>query len=370
MGFPCIGFTETAGAAGGEVRGGISGLGGVLPDPFGEAGAGAAAGGFDWVGLLPAAVWLAPEGPGTSRRLLTPVGARLGPCCTVPPETAPGFFTGMPEGAAAGFCGGVEETSAPAGLDAGRFQRQLHSLERLAYLWLALLPVPGGKDCRGFGVFRRFPVLCRDSAVGDWSIRTEGWGFFLGDFPTDLWGGFCWSLRSGVARGSRLTRRFACCGMRRCWRVVLAPLLSECPTGRRRCEYSAPPKRRPCGCWAFLRCVFGRNRCPRLALSCFRIRRSRRGCAPRMGTFAVVSAGDVLPAEAVPAVLSGAAPPFPPPIGGGEEGGVGPGAAEPLLGRLVFRLPEEGVFPPLVTARIKAQTHGRLVWFDTVSIPS
>ena len=35
----------------------------------------------------------------------------------------------------------------------GRFQRQLHGPERLA---VALLPVPGGKDCRGFGVFRCF----------------------------------------------------------------------------------------------------------------------------------------------------------------------------------------------------------------------
>lgn len=126
LGFPCTGFTETSGAAGVKGRGGVSGrLGGVLPDPFGAAGAGAATGGFDWVGLLPAAGWLTPEGLETSRRLLTPVGARLGPCCTVPPETAPGFLTGMPEGAAAGFCGGVEETSAPTGLDAGRFSRLL-----------------------------------------------------------------------------------------------------------------------------------------------------------------------------------------------------------------------------------------------------
>ena len=35
----------------------------------------------------------------------------------------------------------------------GRFQRQLHGPERPP---VALLPVPGGKDCRGFGVFRHF----------------------------------------------------------------------------------------------------------------------------------------------------------------------------------------------------------------------
>lgn len=65
--------------------------------------------------------WLVPEGP----ELLTPVGARLGPCWVVPPETAPGFLTGTPEGAAAGFCGGGEEASFPAGLDAGRSGRLL-----------------------------------------------------------------------------------------------------------------------------------------------------------------------------------------------------------------------------------------------------
>ena len=71
------------------------------------------------------------------------------------------------------------------------------------------------------------------------------------------------------------------------------------------------------------------------------------GVFPGAGAFAVAPAGGVPPVEAV--ALPGAVLPFPPPAGGGEEGvGFGPGAAEPLLGRLVFRLPEEGVFPPPV----------------------
>ena len=137
--------------------------------------------------------------------------------------------------------------------------------------------IAGALGCSGV-----FPVLCCDSAVGDWSIRTEGWGFFLAAFPTVLRDGFCRSLRSGVARGSRLTRRSGCCGMRRCWCVIR-------PTGRRRREHPAPSQGRPCGCCPLLRRVFGRCKCPRLALSCSRIRRSRRGCAPRIGSFCCCS---------------------------------------------------------------------------------
>ena len=144
--------------------------------------------------------------------------------------------------------------------------------------------IAGALGCSGV-----FSVLCRDSAVGDWSIRTEGWGFFLAVFPTVLLDGFCRSLRSGVARGSRLARCFACCGVRRCWRVVLASLLSVCPTGRRRREYSAPSQGRPCGCCPLLRRVFGRCGCSRLALRCSRIHRSRRGCGPRIGSFCCCS---------------------------------------------------------------------------------
>lgn len=130
LGLPCAGFTGADGTAGMTGRGGVSGrLGGVLPGPFGVADTGAAVGGFDWGGLIPVLVWVILEG----LELLTSVGARLGPCWIVPPETAPGFLTGTPEGAAAGFCGDVEETSAPASLDAGRSGRLL----------------PGGAGCPG-----------------------------------------------------------------------------------------------------------------------------------------------------------------------------------------------------------------------------
>ena len=119
---PCTGFAGTTGVAGVTGRGGVSGrLSGVLLGPLGAAGTGAAAGGFGWTGLVPVVGWLVPERLG----LLTPVGARLGPCWVVPPETAPGFLTGTPEGTAAGFCGGGEEVSVPAGLDAGRSGRLL-----------------------------------------------------------------------------------------------------------------------------------------------------------------------------------------------------------------------------------------------------
>ena len=78
--------------------------------------------------------------------LLTPVGARLGPCWVVPPETAPGFLTGTPEGATAGFCGGGEEVSFPAGLDAGRSGRLLFGA--------AGCPgVPGAPGTAGAGVW-------------------------------------------------------------------------------------------------------------------------------------------------------------------------------------------------------------------------
>lgn len=139
--------------------------------------------------------WLVPEGS----ELLTPVGARLGPCWVVPPETAPGFLTGTPEGATAGFCGGGEEVSFPAGLDAGRSGRLLFGaagcpgvpgapgtagagvwvlgpfpfciweIVLLLFIWAfpeavwrqkypqgVLPPGPDGKDCRGFGAFRHF----------------------------------------------------------------------------------------------------------------------------------------------------------------------------------------------------------------------
>ena len=50
--------------------------------------------------------------------------------------------------------------------------------------------------------------------------------------------------------------------------------------------------------------------------------------------------------------------------GGGEEGvGFGPGAAEPLPGRLVLRLPEEGVFPPPVRLAATVCITVRAAWF-------
>ena len=83
---------------------------------------------------------------------------------------------------------------------------------------------------------------------------------------------------------------------------------------------------------------------------------------PGAGAFAVVPAGGVPPVEAAP--FPGAVLPAPPPAGGGEEGvGFGPGAAEPLLGRLVFRLPEEGVFPPPVRLAATVCITVRAAWF-------
>ncbi|WP_160209350.1 hypothetical protein [Anaerotruncus colihominis] len=89
------------------------------------------------------------------------------------------------------------------------------------------------------------------------------------------------------------------------------------------------------------------------------------GSAPWLGAFVVVPVGGVLPVEVVLAVLPGAEVPVPPPLaGGGEEGaGFGPGAAEPLLGRLVFRLPEEGVFPPPVRLAATVCTTVWAAWF-------
>lgn len=88
------------------------------------------------------------------------------------------------------------------------------------------------------------------------------------------------------------------------------------------------------------------------------------GAVPGLGALGVVPVGDVPPAaEAVPAVLPGAEPLVPPPAGGGGEDGFGPGAAEPPLGRLVFRLPEEGVFPPPVRLAVTVCTTVRAAWF-------
>ena len=89
------------------------------------------------------------------------------------------------------------------------------------------------------------------------------------------------------------------------------------------------------------------------------------GAVPGLGAFGVVPAGGVLPAaEAAPAVLPRAAPPAPPPAGGGEGGGeFGPGDAEPLLGRLLLRLPEEGVFPPPVRLAATVCITVRAAWF-------
>lgn len=85
---------------------------------------------------------------------------------------------------------------------------------------------------------------------------------------------------------------------------------------------------------------------------------------PGLGAFGAVPAGGVLAVEAVPAVLPGAEPPGPPPAGGGEEGvGFGPGEAEPLPGRLLRRLPEEGVFPPPVRLAATVCTMVRAAWF-------
>lgn len=140
LGLPCTGFVGTTGAAG------VTGRGGVLPGPFGLDGIGAAAGGFDWTGLVSVVGWPVPEGP----EFLAPVGARLGPCWVVPPETAPGFLTGTPEGTVTGFCGGGEEVSFPAGLDAGRSGRLLFGA--------AGCPgVPGAPGTAGAGVWVRGP---------------------------------------------------------------------------------------------------------------------------------------------------------------------------------------------------------------------
>ena len=52
--FLCTGLEGMTGVAGVTGRGGVSGrLSGVPPGPLGVAGAGAAAGGFDWTGLVP-----------------------------------------------------------------------------------------------------------------------------------------------------------------------------------------------------------------------------------------------------------------------------------------------------------------------------
>lgn len=83
---------------------------------------------------------------------------------------------------------------------------------------------------------------------------------------------------------------------------------------------------------------------------------------PGAGAFAVVPAGGMPPVEAAP--FPGAVLPVPPPAGGGEEGGeFGPGDAEPLLGRLLLRLPEEGVFPPPVRLAATVCITVRAAWF-------
>ena len=98
--------------------------------------------------------WLVPEGP----EFLAPVGARLGPCWVVPPETVPGFLTGTPEGAAVGFCGDGEEVSVSAGLGAGRSGRLLPGA--------AGCPgAPGAPGTAGAGVWVRGPFCIWEAVL-------------------------------------------------------------------------------------------------------------------------------------------------------------------------------------------------------------